>query len=204
MIPYVFGVLGLGALALASIAVSSKAKDPLPPDDQTDEVPVSVHNGNLQAMMAVIREGESSDNYNALVGGGEFVDMTDHPSHTGEWGSMLGVDISPVGCGAKYNMSFHGGIRLPSGDVSTAAGAYQITRMTWCSMDGINRFGGFNPQQQDEACIFLINRRKAMAAVMAGDIEHAVVLLRNEWEFFQKWDLERVKNAFVNNGGVLA
>lgn len=140
---------------------------------------------NLDAFLAIIRAGESSDNYTAKVGGGNFSSFTDHPAITGEFAGIRRAD---------------------DGRLSTAAGAYQITRTTWRDLGGVKKYGDFSPSAQDRAAIDLLKRRRAYEDVIAGRVEEAVRKLQNEWEMFTlaRWRGERVLAAFKNEGGALA
>jgi len=150
-----------------------------------DPLPAMETARNLDAFLAIIRAGESSDNYLALVGGGEFSSFADHPAITGEFAGIRRAD---------------------DGRLSTAAGAYQITRTTWRDLGGAKKYGDFSPSAQDRAAIDLLKRRKAYEDVIAGRVELAVRKLQNEWEMFTlaRWRGERVLAAFKNQGGALA
>lgn len=139
---------------------------------------------NLDAFLAVIRAGESSDSYTRLVGGGDFSSFDDHPAETGEWS----------------------GIRRKDGRLTTAAGAYQITRTTWRSLGGRARYGSFAPSAQDQAAVDLLKRRGAYEDVLAGRVFDAVGKLRQEWEIFTlpRWQGEQVAARFQTEGGTLA
>lgn len=139
---------------------------------------------NLVATLALLREGESSDNYTALVGGGNFESFADHPAVLGTFA----------------------GISLADGRRSFAAGAYQITKTTWLDIKGKSRWGNFSPASQDAAAIFLIKRRGAYADVLAGRIGEASAKLANEWEFFKspRWNGDRIALSFGRHGGIAA
>lgn len=119
---------------------------------------------NLSAFLALIRKAEANGDYYALVGGGQFSDTSDHPTNTGEFA----------------------GIRMPDGRLTTAAGAYQITRTTWNDIGGVGRYGDFLPRSQDLAAVDLIRRRGALPDIEAGRFDSAVSKLRNEWEAFAR------------------
>lgn len=152
--------------------------------DNVDSPPMNNREFNLTAFLAVIRRGESSDNYTAKVGGGNFSSFADHPANTGEFP----------------------GIRRADGRLTTAAGAYQITRTTWNDIQRTQRLSDFSPRNQDQAAIFLIDRRGAMEAVLSGNVGYACQLLRNEWEIFQNHysDTNKVAALFENFGGTVA
>lgn len=139
---------------------------------------------NLGAFLKVIRVGESTDNYYAKVGGGNFSSFVDHPFITGEFK----------------------GIRRADGRLTTAAGAYQIIKTTWLDIDGKKRFGSFDPAAQDAAAVFLIKRRGAYDDILNGRVSNAVAKLRNEWEFLvtSRWQGQAVARAYTNFGGSLA
>lgn len=63
------------------------------------------------------------------------------------------------------------------GYTSTAAGAYQILSRTW---DGLG-LADFSPASQDLAAVMLIRRRGALADVLAGRIERAILKCAKEW-----------------------
>jgi lysozyme len=90
--------------------------------------------------------------------------------------------------------------------LTTAAGAYQITRTTWLDVGGALRFGSFDPTAQDAAAIALIQRRGALPHILAGEPQKAAYALRDEWEMFQQpqWSPEAVAARFVGLGGTIA
>lgn len=144
---------------------------------------------NLAAFLKLIRQAESADDYYALVGGGQFIGTTDHPALTGEFA----------------------GIRMPDGRLTTAAGAYQITRTTWKDLGGAERYGDFLPRSQDIAAVDLIKRRGALDDVTQGRFDVAVTKLRNEWEAFARMlagnypiTLTDAKAIYLNAGGTVA
>lgn len=140
---------------------------------------------NLSAFLTLIRQAEANGDYYALVGGGQFSDARDHPANTGEFA----------------------GIQGPSG-LTTAAGAYQITRRTWNDLGGVSRYGDFLPKSQDQAAVDLLRRRGAFADIEAGNFDIALTKLKNEWEAFARMlagnypiTLADAKNIYVNAGG---
>ena len=139
---------------------------------------------NLLSFMKIIRVGESSDNYQALAGGGNFESFDDHPALITNWP----------------------GIRVSKGLRSYAAGAYQITRDTWRSLNGKLRYGNFSPASQDQACIDLLHRRGAYELVISGRAVEAANKLRSEWQIFtlDRWNSDIVAQTFTNYGGILA
>jgi muramidase (phage lysozyme) len=136
---------------------------------------------NLDAMLNVIKEGESNGDYSALVGGGRFNSFLDHPANMGWKGTILG-----------------------DGGRSTAAGAYQIILGTW---EGLRDNGivlpDFSPENQDKAAIALIEEKGAMQAVDNGNISMAIRLLAPVWDIFNKpkWDYDYTLARFLHYGG---
>jgi muramidase (phage lysozyme) len=182
-------IIAGAALVGAAFAANATSRATLS-DLEIAEVNLSdVAFGNLRAFLAVIREGESSDNYRALVGGGEFQSFRRHPADDGG-------KIRKEGDGWK------GIRRSDDGRLTTAAGAYQITHTTYMSLGG----GDFHPESQDLMAIRLLIRRDAYSAVIAGEVERAVSRLYNEWEMFKqpRWNLARVVSTYESNGGFFA
>lgn len=142
------------------------------------------YSANLNAFLTVIRIGESTDNYFAKVGGGNFANFDDHPTITGEFA----------------------GIRRADGRLTTAAGAYQIVVTTWKSLGGRAKYGNFSPASQDQAAIDLIIRRGAYDLVLQGKIAIAASKLANEWEMFKtaRWSFTNVAKVFTGAGGSIA
>lgn len=116
----------------------------------------ALRNPNVQAFLRVIREGETGqgdDAYRTLYGGGRFDSFEAHPRRA----------VTAAGL------------------TSTAAGAYQFLSRTW---DGLVRqygFENFGPACQDEAAVALIAGRKALNAILDGDL--ASTLERCSWEW---------------------
>ncbi len=130
--------------------------------------------GNLSAFLATIRLGESGDVYNRLYGGGYFTSYADHPTFT-------------VGFSGSNN--------------SRAAGAYQFQPGTWKEAQAALSLPDFSPDSQDAAAIFLIKRRGAYDDVLAGRVSIAREKLKQEWAFFQDWQVARVVNQYELFGG---
>lgn len=145
---------------------------------------------NLAAFLALIRQAESSNDYQALVGGGQFSDMSDHPANKG-WA----------------------GVHINGGPLTTAAGAYQITRTTWNSLRAQNgelSLPDFLPQSQDAAAVLLIKGRGAYNLVLQGQFTPALQKLRGEWESFDRMfngtypmTLDDATAYYENQGGTV-
>jgi muramidase (phage lysozyme)/uncharacterized protein YvpB len=72
--------------------------------------------------------------------------------------------------------------KLRSGSlVSDAAGRYQFLSSTWDECAQALDLNDFSPENQDKACLYLIQRRRALHYVDAGDIEGACEKLSWEW-----------------------
>lgn len=118
-------------------------------------------------MIRVLETG-SGDLYNVFYGGSRFFDMSNHPVITGE---KKGVPLSAATCRAAG---------FPSGVcVSTAAGAYQITKPTWLQF-GAN-LPDFSPESQDEAALRLLRHTGALDAIAANDFDTALRLASKRW-----------------------
>jgi muramidase (phage lysozyme) len=112
--------------------------------------------GNLRAFLHVIRAGESSqadDAYRMQFGGALVPELRDHPRQPITRGHLT----------------------------STAAGAYQFLSRTWDDCVAALALPDFGPQSQDVACVFLLDRRGALADVQAGQLEAAVRKCAREW-----------------------
>lgn len=118
------------------------------------------------------RDVENDAAYNIFYGGSVFTDMSDHPVLTGE---MVGVPLPAEMC---INAGY-----LDGKCVSTAAGAYQITKPTWIS---VRNYGGspipaFDKAGQDEAARRILQMVGALPRIYAGDIPGAIVRASARW-----------------------
>ena len=95
-----------------------------------------------------------------------------------------------------YRIMFGGGL-MPSlerhpdrvnysgGYASAAAGAYQFMPFTWALASRSLRLAGFGPEVQDQAALFLIQRRGALALADQGSFTPALAnKLAPEWASF--------------------
>ncbi len=108
--------------------------------------------------------------------------------------------------------SKHPNVHRPFGNTtSTAAGAYQILHGTWQEAKDALRLNDFSPASQDEAALFLIERRGGLDHVLNGDFEKAIYSVRKEWASLPgspygqpTKSLAVLKNHYQNNGGTYA
>lgn len=130
---------------------------------------------------------------------GNFDDWVDHPAVTGEW---RGERLSDAMCA---------GAGFGPGCVSTAAGAFQITKPTWARVKAKLGLSEFSPENQRAAATELLRERGALARLEVGDFAGAIAKAKKEWaslpgagygqgERSIAWLTEKFKAA----GGVLA
>jgi muramidase (phage lysozyme) len=157
---------------------------------------------NKTAFLAALRLGEGTDDqmgFWRLCGGGNMSTLADHPAKLG-WG----------GWRMPAQMAINAG--FPSGRaVSTAAGAYQITRPTWDGCASALGLVDFSEASQDAAAWYLIGQKGAKADVLAGRIQSAIYKLRNVWASLpgaaakqRQVSLASFASVYMNNGGVMA
>lgn len=183
---YIAAGVGIAGLLFA---ISTDASAPLTYTDSADPI---LNYGddmtNLSAFLALIREGESSDDYNVVVGGTQRF-ASNLPSHPFDPALKLGLKS----------------LRTSAG-ISTACGAYQATWTTWQDYVASGGAKDFSDSNQDAFAVWAIKRRGAYADVVAGRAVAAAQKLRNEWQMFtlSRWSDTVVAATFADNGGVLA
>lgn len=98
-----------------------------------------------------------------------------------------------------------------NGQVSSAAGAYQITATTWDSIAPELGLFDFSPCAQDIAAVALVARRGALDAVLAGRLEEAVAACRQEWtslpgaaENSGRYTMDKALRVYREYGGAVA
>lgn len=112
----------------------------------------------------------SGDDYRTFYGGDKFTDLSDHPVTTGE---MRGVKLPDAMCKAAG---------FGPGCVSTAAGAYQITRPTWNEFRALSpRLPDFSPRSQDIAAARILQRLGVPRLLYAGDVHGAIMAASKRW-----------------------
>ena len=113
-------------------------------------------NGNVKAFLALIKYTEGAG-YQTLFGGEKFTSFDDHPRRA----ITKNLGGKPI--------------------TSTAAGAYQFLSRTWDECANACNLADFSPLSQDIAALFLIERRRALDAVIEGDWKTAIERCNREW-----------------------
>ena len=112
----------------------------------------------VAAMLATIRQFESNDDYTILYGGGHFSDFSQHP------------DIPvPITMGVY------------AGDVSTAAGAYQINFPTYNQFAPPLGITDFTPASQDALGAAILQATGAYDYLDADDVQGAFRAASTRW-----------------------
>jgi len=130
-----------------------------------DDLAAALASPNLRAFLAVIRAGEGTsdaDGYRRMFGGELVDDLSDHPRRAIT--KRLGKPAR-IGAGGEFVAAT--GQTL----TSTAAGAYQFLSRTWDECAAALGLPDFSPISQDLAAAYLIRRRGALGAALAGDLE---------------------------------
>lgn len=162
----------------------------------------------VAAFLYAIRRAEHSAadvaaglDYRTFYSGIRFTNMADHPVNTGE---LQGVKLSAAMCRAAG---------FPSGNcVSTAAGAYQITRPTWNEFRALEpRVPDFSPRSQDIVAARILMRLGVHRLLRSGDFAGAVYRASSRWASLPGSTakqggrtMEFVAQAFQQAGGNLA
>lgn len=97
------------------------------------------------------------------------------------------------------------------GRVSSAAGAYQITATTYDDFAPGLGIGDFTPASQDALAIAIIASEGALAPLLAGRFDEAVILCRGRWtslpgaeENNPRWTLAKARALYASYGGAFA
>jgi muramidase (phage lysozyme) len=163
-------------------------------------------NANQLAFMATISHTEGTDRAEdpfrvCFARRHVIVDLNFHPAerrgpfNVQEWkGESLDF------LGAQYE-----------GQVSTAAGRYQMRLKTWLGCKKVLSLEAFTGDAQNDACILLLKQRGALALVNAGLIQEAVIACKDEWASFPgghshqpQHDFAFIADFYRNSGGALA
>lgn len=157
---------------------------------------------NKNAFLKTLRIGEGTSDdmgYYRLCGGGNASTLSDHPARLGWGGWRMPAQMA-------INAGFPGGVA-----VSTAAGAYQITKPTWLGCVKALGLIDFSEWSQDTAAWYLIGQKGAQADVLAGRIESAIGKLGKLWASLpgaaaqqRQVAMTDFLNGYTNNGGVIA
>lgn len=151
------------------------------PDDVTTppivETPAAARLGAFLYMIQCAEVGVLATNegysYATYYGGSRFYTFDDHPVITGE--------KAPQPLPAELCRKAEFG----PGCVTTAAGAYQITRTTWDEFRQAGAWGDrlpdFSPESQDEAARRILYRIGALPLVERGDFDGALRLASKRW-----------------------
>ena len=116
----------------------------------------TLQNPNVQAFLALIRKTEGAG-YTTLFGGGIVESLDDHPR----------IAVTRTLGGKPIT--------------STAAGAYQFLSRTWDECAKALDLPDFSPTSQDNAAVYLLERRKALSAILEGDWTTAIERCNREW-----------------------
>jgi muramidase (phage lysozyme) len=119
--------------------------------------------------------------------------LSDHPAVTGEWtGERITV--------GRY-----------AGELSTAAGRYQINKPTWLRIKAKLGLTSFENDAQDSAAVELLKEYGAFDLVDGGDIKGAIAKLANVWASLPGGDsgqhefaYKLLQASYLADGGQLA
>lgn len=125
---------------------------------------------NQQAFLAMIAHSEGTDRapdpYRVCYGYQHTIqDLRDHPAITGEWKGESIANLGP-----QY-----------AGEVSTAAGKYQINRPTWIQCKAALNLRDFTGPSQDDAALYLIKKAGALDILNGGQVAAAITLCHGLW-----------------------
>ena len=130
-----------------------------------DDLEVALRHPYVQALLRVIRNGESNQTdsaYTLLYGGSHFTGFADHPR-------------------IRFYEKEDEFIRNGKKDYTTCAGAYQITETTWNGLQAVYHFPDFSPHSQDLAAVALLFEKHAIEPIQAGNLQEAIDLCHETW-----------------------
>lgn len=143
---------------------------------------------NVQAFLALIREGETNQTPNA---------------YRMQWGSGL---FYPEREWKHPNQAI-----TINGITSTAAGAYQFLSKTWLALVEQYGFEDFSPPMQDLGAVALIAERGALEPLKAGNVHEAIARCSRVWASLPgspygqpTAKLSRLLAAYTAAGGTVA
>ena len=124
-----------------------------------------------------------------------IADLSTHPAVSGEW---IGEPLDFLGAGY-------------AGEISTAAGRYQIRKATFLELAAILHTSSFVASVQDDMGILLIKRNGALDLVRNGDIAGAIARCKRTWASLPgsnarqpQAEMAALVHAYESAGGVLA
>jgi muramidase (phage lysozyme) len=173
------------------------------------DMQLSVADANVQAGLDTIKSSEGTDKaddpYRVCYAYRHTVqDMSRHPAEwytdadgnrTREWGGEPLDNLGPTYAGL----------------VSTAAGAYQIKLATWAGCKKALALPDFSEASQDAAAVYLIQGRKGLDALKAGNFDMFVQLCAPEWASLPGANyagqgmrsLDALRAEFTSDGGTI-
>jgi muramidase (phage lysozyme) len=154
---------------------------------------------NVRALLMVIRAGESR------------LDESAYTIRYGGWDAATRRHLPP-----KVFDPFLGHPRVfeptPTGEKSSAAGAFQETATTFDWIGPKYGIDGFSPYAQECHAVALIHEAKALDDIIAGDLERAVIKCGRWWASLpdsglrdggSKMTWARVRDVYATYGGAL-
>lgn len=157
-------------------------------------------NPNMVAFLTTIAVSEGTQRYPdpyRVVFGGKYtiVNLSDHPAITGEW---HGESLAFLGPAYAH-------------EISTAAGRYQINKPTWLYCRGSIDLPTFEPQYQDAAAVFLIEKHGAQDLVEQGHFAQAIWKCCDVWASLPgntsgqpQHSFAALSQVYTDAGGILA
>lgn len=127
----------------------------------------------IRASEHTLADARSGKAYQVFYGGSTFTNMSDHP--------VLTKEKAPV----QLPDDFCRKVGLGPGCVSTAAGAYQITRPTWNQFRAGGSWGPYLPDfsngSQDEAARRILIRDGVLPLLYEGRLSEAIHKAAARW-----------------------
>ena len=152
---------GLGLLLLAAGPLVTPSQGRQQTSAGAQEIPSYAITPERRALLNTIRFAEGTwtqgnAGYRTLYGGGRFASLARHPE---------------IVVAKRYT--------------SAAAGAYQFLPGTWNEASERLRLRSFTPHNQDQAALFLVDRRGVLAQIdRSGLTAEAITALAKEWASF--------------------
>jgi muramidase (phage lysozyme) len=157
-------------------------------------------NNNVEAFLYVIRFAEGTaapGGYFTLYGGSDFKNYSDHPYITGEWKGAKLPDKYCIGAGLK------------PGCITTAAGAYQMTKPTWSRLKRKFDLKDFSSANQDVAAIAILQENDSLEDIKAGHFAMALQKNAKTWASLPGYNegqpeksVSQLLSVFSQKGGV--